>query len=519
MFESVDAAGALAAVEANEAALVEHETRRLALAATWADLHPGDAVDPAGLPGRERAIRPGGDGTPEIADFCLADLATALRASSGTAARLIADALDLRHRLPRTWAKAQAGQVPAYQARRVAFQTRKLTRAQAGEIDARVAPKLGAVPYGRLLTLLEAFVYDADPEGADAEAEQQARDRFVRLGRTSEHGFRVLVGKIAAGDAAWGFALTTRLAEVLRRDGDPDTLDVRRSKAFGLLITQPAEALALLNAHRDDDPDPQDEEPPDEESREPEPAEQPEVAAEGSRSEPVEEPARVVRIVPPPFDPSKARPRAVVYIHLSKAALTAGRGVARVEDIGPVLMTRLRGLLGDRCQILLKPVIDLNDTPTPVDAYEIPDAIAEHVRLRQPVDVFPFAGGGTRRTDLDHSTPFLAMDQGGPPGQTRIDNLGPLARYSHRVRTHGRWRLRRPDPDSWLWRSPHGRLFLVNSTGTHPLGRSAWTKQLWRAAKAPPDEPVDEVRTAAVDRRSRAETIIRGFLDAHALAS
>ena len=154
-----------------------------------------------------------------------------------------------------------------------------------------------------------------------------------------------------------------------------------------------------------------------------------------------------------------------------------------------------------------------------MDAYEIPDAIAEHVRLRQPVDVFPYAAGSSRRTDLDHTTPFLPMDQGGPPGQTCVDKLGPLARYSHHVRTHGRWRLRRPDPDSWLWRSPHGRLFLVNSTGTHPLGRSAWTKQLWRAAKAPPDEPVDEVRTAAVDRRSRAETIIRGFLDAHALAS
>ena len=257
MFENglseLDAVATIAAVEDNERVAVETESRRLLIALHWADLHPGEAVDPEGLPGRERPRLVGGAGTPAVADFCLASLGTALKTTAGGAARLLGDALDLRHRLPETWGAVRAGQGPVYQARRVAYATRGLTKAQAGQVDARIGPRLGRVSFGRLHTLLEAYVYEADPEGADAAAEAAARERFVRLGQTSEHGLRFIMARIAAGDAAWGLAVTTRLAEILRREGDPDPLDVRRAKAFGLQLTQPAEVLRLLCAHQDDE--------------------------------------------------------------------------------------------------------------------------------------------------------------------------------------------------------------------------------------------------------------------------
>ena len=124
MFENdvagLDEDATLAAVEGNEHTAVEVEVTRLLLAAHWADLKPGDAVDPHGLPGAERAVQPGGEGTPEIADFAPAELGCSLKTSAGSAKRLMADALDLRHRLPRTWAAARAGQAPTYQARHIA---------------------------------------------------------------------------------------------------------------------------------------------------------------------------------------------------------------------------------------------------------------------------------------------------------------------------------------------------------------------------------------------------------------
>ena len=49
--------------------------------------------------------------------------------------------------------------------------------------------------------------------------------------------------------------------------------------------------------------------------------------------------------------------------------------------------------------------------------------------------------------------------------------------------------MRQPEPGTWVWRTPHGRIFLVNSSGTHPLGKSAFARRIWRAAKRHPPEP------------------------------
>ena len=357
-----------------------------------------------------------------------------------------------------TWAAARAGQAPVYQARHIATTTRHLTLGQARQVDARIAPTLGSLPWGRLQDVVDGLVYEADPEGADAAAELAARERFVRLGRVTEHGMRLIIAKIAAGDGAWGEAMIARLAEILKRGGDFDGLDIRRSKALGILITQPAEALRLLNSHQNDhDDDDRDDRCP-EPVEEPQPDDHPDV---GSRS---------LRIGPPPFDPAKARPRAIVYVHVSEEALRAGTGVTRIDDMGPVLLTRLRQVLGTSCQIQLKPVINLNDTPAPVDSYEIPARIAEHLRLRQPMDVFPYAAGGSRRTDLDHTTPYLHPQRGGPPGQTAVGNLGPLVRYHHRLKTHGQWNVRQPEPGTWVWRTPH-RTHLPGQHQRHPPAR------------------------------------------------
>ena len=258
MFENdlvdLNAAETLAAAEANEHTLITAETHRLHIAAHWADLHPGDAVPESRLPGSERPAQLGGDGTPTVGDFAPAELGCALRMSDGSAARLIGDALDLRHRLPSIWLAAQAGQVPAYQARRIAHATRHLTMAQAGSVDRQLAPCLGAVSWGRLETLLEAAIYRADPVRAEEEADAAARERFVRLGRASEHGLKLIIARATAGDAIWFKATIDRIADILAHDGDPDPIEIRRSKAIGILA-QPAQALQLLCQHQDDDCD------------------------------------------------------------------------------------------------------------------------------------------------------------------------------------------------------------------------------------------------------------------------
>ena len=174
-----------------------------------------------------------------------------LRISDGSAARLIADALDLRHRLRLICAAALAGQVPAYQARQIATATRHLSSSRP-LVDAHLAPSLGAVSWGRMQTLLQAAIYQADPDGAEQKAADAARERFVRLGRNSEHGLKLIIARAAAGDALWFKATIDRIADILAKQGDDDIVDVRRSKAIGILA-QPAQALHLLSQHQDDD--------------------------------------------------------------------------------------------------------------------------------------------------------------------------------------------------------------------------------------------------------------------------
>jgi hypothetical protein len=186
----------------------------------------------------------------------------------------------------------------------------------------------------------------------------------------------------------------------------------------------------------------------------------------------------------------------VVYAHLSVEALTAGTGITRVENLGPVLLSRLQMLLGERCTINVKPVIDLPAGHMPLDCYEIPASLREQLLLRYPADVFPYANTINRSVDIDHTIAYVNLDDGGSPSQTRLGNLGPHIRYHHRIKTFGGWQVCQPEPGTWLWRSPHHRIYLVNHSGTHPLGNTEYAQTIWRAANQPQSGPT-ELTTAS----------------------
>ncbi|HEX3929815.1 MAG TPA: HNH endonuclease signature motif containing protein [Nocardioides sp.] len=113
--------------------------------------------------------------------------------------------------------------------------------------------------------------------------------------------------------------------------------------------------------------------------------------------------------------------------------------------------------------LVVKPVIDLNHPEhlTPVDRHDPPDAMAELVRLRDPVCVFPACQRLSRHCDLDHIDLYLDMDDGGPPGQTHPDNLAPLCRGHHRAKTHSRWDYTRLPDGSYSWTSPTNDTYAV----------------------------------------------------------
>ena len=427
--EVLDADGVLSDVVAARAASDRCEVRVLEDALRWADLH-GTVVrlaSGAALPGLERLVQVGGVGTPEVAEFAAAELAAVLGVSTWSGQRLVADALDLRHRLPRLWARVQVGEVRPYVARQVADRTRRLSLAAVAVVDdaaARVGDRLTGT---RLEKVVEAAILTADPHLAAEEAEGAEAAMGV-WDSSTDAGTRDIVIRTDAASAVWFDASVDRIADGLSLLGDTTPKQVRRGRAVGV-IAQPQQTLDLYATVADL------------------------VRSDDHDSGQVAPRARV-----------DSRPPATLYVHLTDDAVRTGTGVARVEGVGPVLVDQVRRWLGS-CQVTVKPVIDLNGQ-VPVDAYEIPDRLREAAHLRSPADVFPYGVTTSRRQDLDHTVPWRPPDDGGPPGQTRLDNLGPMTRQHHRIKTHSKWKVLQPFDGVFVWRSPTGRYFLVDSTGT-----------------------------------------------------
>jgi hypothetical protein len=322
----------------------------------------------------------------------------------------------------------------------------------------------------------------------------------------------LLIAKANAGDVIWFMATINRIAEILKLQGDMADVEVRRSKAIGILA-QPALALQLLWEFRNQQHPRSDPQQPDQPiDNEPNPPIEPPVEdSVGAAAQHVslgasELAASALIIQPPGVDQRKLRPQVMLHIHLSHEALLAeaagagalAGGVGRLEGVGPITLGFVQRFLKDTdCDIKVQPVIDPQNVP-PVDAYEIPRRIREAMFLRMPASCFPYAAGA-RRMDLDHTKSYIPLARGGPPGQTGVHGLGPLSRVEHRIKTHSRWRVRQPEPGVWIWRSPQRAYYLVSNAGTEYLGNGPFARQIWKAAQPrPPSVVVAAVGPSAV---------------------
>jgi len=453
------------AVEIDDLLLVGH----------WCDLQSTDPRDDPRPdptiprpPGSDRLVRLGGEGTPRVRELTLCELGIARGVHVLSARAVAADVLDLRHRLPRSWEVFLAGGADAWLVRRVASMTRELSPAAVAVVDTAAAAALAGEAPGRVLSIVEAKIIEADPAAHQAKVEAEQRRRFVSLTRTDETGLRHVIARVTAGDAAYVDAVVSRVADLLaqRPEHAEAPRDLLRSIAFGWLA-RPAELLRLLLEHTD--PEPTDPEPAD---RDPAPDPDPDVDVEPELPRALAFPADLLAALAR-INPDLVRPRAVLYVHLHEAALTAtgstkhgapAGGVARVEGLGPHALTQLTELLG-HTRVAVQPVIDLADQVS-VNRYEHPTRVRERIHLRHPGDVFPHASRVSRKVDLDHR---IAYRPTGPPGQTGTRNGQPLGRTGHRAKTHLGYQCTALPDGAILWRSPHGLHRLVDRHGTHPL--------------------------------------------------
>ncbi len=193
-----------------------------------------------------------GPGAPLVAEFCVAELAAAIGVSTDAGRGYLGEAVELRYRLPRVWARVLAGDLVAWKARRIARATIHLSREAAAFVDAHVAAvahKIG--PY-----VLDRLVEEAIARFMPEEAEKRRRAaadgrRFdIDTTNTSLNGTASVWGELDVADALDLDAAVSAGAEHLKALGSTDSLDVRRATAVGDLAR--AQQTLDLTTHTTD---------------------------------------------------------------------------------------------------------------------------------------------------------------------------------------------------------------------------------------------------------------------------
>ena len=321
---------------------------------------------------------------------------------------LLADALDLVHRLPSTWARVQDLSVPAWKAQRVARSTHGLAQAAAAHVDREIAPVLHSAGVARIERAVAQAIATVHPE-EHAHREETGKETWdVQLLHPRPEEFAGTSELFARGDTldlTKFYDLLCATAADLAAAGDTDPLGARKAKALGIIADQQG-LLPLVE--------------------------------EG--------------VLRPSRNPSTAKTR--LYLHLDLADLDDPTRVGRVERLGPATTQKIRDWLATT-NATIQPVLRM-DRDDAVDAHDPPAWMRDLVTLRDPHCVFPHCQRTSRACDLDHIDPY---DDHGPPGQTRPDNLAPLCRRHHRAKTSGRWRYQRHPDGTYQWTALGGTTY------------------------------------------------------------
>ena len=397
---------------------------QLELAVVWAALHPcAEGEQPAywddlDLHG-ETTIWLSGEGSPTVAEFAPVELAAALGLTAEAGHQLLADAVELHHRLPRFMVHVRSGVVPVWLARRIAALTTDLSWDAvvfADKMLAATPERMNEVHADKLVHDVRLFF---DPDRAVAEEEAALSKRGVWLRRGANPATTDVTMILDSDDAELFDQTVSRIASDLKELGDTDGLDVRRGKAVGVLA-DPQYALDLMSGREGAAP------------------------TTGFGGDWV--------------------------VHFRPEDFADGTGAADIEKLGAITTDLLATWLArhgmDATILRVRPVLDLGEEWS-VDRHDPPERMREQVLLLHSTCVFPGCHRDSRACDLDHIEPYVSPDDGGPPGQTRPDNLAPLCRRHHRVKTHTAWDYKQIAPGLFTWTSPTGHQYDVRSTPRH----------------------------------------------------
>jgi hypothetical protein len=234
----------LSAVEVTHHAETMAAARKFELAATWAEVHPGEAieqvVDADGhlvLYG-DQPLALAGEGAPTVAEFCVPEFARAVGMSPVAGRKFIGAAIEAKHRLPKLWARVVAGEVPVWKVRRITEHTHRLPAAGATYVDHKLAPVAHDCTYAQIESIAAKAVEEFDHERHEKQRKDRLRDQHLDIDLDAAPLNRGLVpvsGLLEMSDAlALERAIKVKAHALLAEHPELE-LDTRRARALGHL--------------------------------------------------------------------------------------------------------------------------------------------------------------------------------------------------------------------------------------------------------------------------------------------
>ncbi|WP_395656121.1 HNH endonuclease [Nocardioides sp.] len=236
---AVSAESVLTAAAATREAIADLEVQQLIQATDWVVLHPGEEVDTS-IEFGMRDLQIAGDGAPTVDEAAVAEFALAVGRTTDAGRLFLGDAVELRHRLPRLWARLVSGEVAVWKARKVAQATTSLPADAAAVVDQRLAWCAHRCSFAEIERQVEKARAEHDPDAAEERrvAALERRRFDIDLDHATPEGLVHVEGELDLADAV---ALEEQIrAKAATLDLDLP-LDVRRSMAAGLLGTTDGE--------------------------------------------------------------------------------------------------------------------------------------------------------------------------------------------------------------------------------------------------------------------------------------
>ena len=345
-------------------------------------------------------------------------------------------------------------------------------------VQEQVLPEVATRTPTQLASDIDRALLTVEPEDAALRLPKAIAARHVCHPRRLPDGMAGIWAVLPATEAARVDATLEATARTARAVGDPRTLDQLRADTLTDLATGQAllAGAAVPSATR-------------EEKRAHEPngavGEGPGHEHADQGSDPVSARAPARQRAPGVRIPSI---RIDVTVALS-TVMGLDEQPAELAGLGPIPAEQARALAAEGVwrRIVTDPltgaVLDVGRT-----RYRPPAALANHVQARDRVCAGPRCSVPADHCDLDHTTEYHGAPANGSPapGTTSADNLGPLSRRCHRLKTDGGFALAQTAPGVFEWHTPAGLAYRVTPGDQ---GRTQRLAQRPQAAAGYPDDP------------------------------